>query len=171
MTEKTEAEAAAQAELSALAVDLDAMRGLLSRLVDTLGEMDWSPEAQEGTAPPPLSSPLHRAAVELLDECIEPALRVARAAASLTPERHEQQWRAEAAKLAAGAAEDLARELVASLTKAAAGAAEAAKALLKARILTEGDTARAIAADQERLQAAAAGLASMVEEIRSRREP
>jgi len=94
--EKTEAETAAQQELSALAVDLEQVRGRLTRIISNLGE-SRPQDVQDGNAPPSLAWRLRVDIDMMLEEYLKPAGILARGLAALTPKEVLEDWRAEKA--------------------------------------------------------------------------
>ena len=85
--------AAAQAELAAVAVALDAIRGRLVRLKDELDEGDaWTPEICTGDDPTPLSFHLFASLETLLADHVEPGIDLLRLAAVITQDEVLEDW-------------------------------------------------------------------------------
>lgn len=155
---KTEA---AQAELAAVTVDLDALRGRVSHLRDDLGQAGWSKEVEEGTAAPSLAWRLYIDVRLLLEEYLEPAITLARSLSSLTAQKCSQDWEKHLTA-------DLQAGLFVSLSQMARGAQATAALVEKVQQrLMEPGTAAALAADLERLREVAAELDSQAVRVRA----
>lgn len=117
--EKTAQEAAAQAEVAAVAVELDALRGRLVRVRSTVDAGDaWPPEMDTGEIPRTLAYQIFANLSTLLEDHLEPGIELARLTGALTPTEVRDDWERERLR-------GLAVELYGSLSAAAASVKEA----------------------------------------------
>lgn len=155
---KTEA---AQTEMAAVAVDLDALRGRVSHLRDDLGQAGWPKEMEEGIAAPSLAWRLHIDARLLLEEYLEPAVALARNLSSLTAEKCDKEWEE---NLAA----DLEAGLYVALSQMARGAQATVALIEKAQhLLVKSGASSALAGDLARLREVASELDSQAARVQA----
>lgn len=84
----------ARAEMARGAVVLDALRGSLVRLRESL-DRDYPAEMVEGTVPPSVDLHLLGTIEMVLEDFIEPGAAALREAAEVTPERLHKEWQRE----------------------------------------------------------------------------
>lgn len=109
-----EEQSVAQAALTSLAVDLDALRGRYEQIRQDLDHGAWPAEIDAGDAPPSLEYQMVSNLSTVIEEYLRPATALTRVTAALTAECVERSWQASRAKA-------LAAELHRSLTKMCEG--------------------------------------------------